>query len=264
MNKPLIFILLFLVSIIFANPVHASSLAKNDSLSSDSLACSFFTRAHVLAIKSNLLYDAFYMPNFGWAPSPDIELEFFPRNGRFSYIAALTFPYWKRWSKNKFFEIRDYRLEARYNFPHYSSPNTHYPFVGVLVNNNIYGIGFNKKKGWQGEGLGASITAGFVHRLGKDSRWRMEYVVGVGYYETRFDPYIYGNPISGIEDGDYYYDYTGEVVNFNRRNHRRRWFGPTQIGIKISYDLLFYKTRQKGVGFKRKEAVGSKGKEMER
>ena len=62
----------------------------------------------------------------------------------------------------------------------------------------------------------------------------------MGYYETRYDPYHAGDPYKG----KYYYDWEGDVEDFIRRNHRLRWFGPTGVGISVSYDLLYRPERR--------------------
>ena len=71
----------------------------------------------------------------------------------------------------------------------------------------------------------------------------MDMHVAVGGYTTRYDPYVYGNPITGAIDDEYYYDYTGKKDKFIKRNQRFNWFGPTEVGVTITYDLLFHKSR---------------------
>ena len=204
-------------------------------------------RKHLLALRTNLLYDVFYMPNFGWAPSPNIQLEYYPAKGRYTFDIGFTCPYYKRWDKHKFFQIRDYNFEVRRFF----KPADEWAvytglFLGLYVNNNIYGIGFDRDTGWEGEGFGGGVTLGYVMRLGhRHSRWRLEFTLGVGYYQTMYDPYVYGNPTTGNDDGLYYYDYSGKVKNFRERNHKFSWFGPTQGGIHLTYDLLYRKKIRK-------------------
>lgn len=204
-------------------------------------------RRHMLSIGSNILYDAFYMPQYGWAPMPNVDVELFPKTGNFSFRFQFLFPYYHRWSRHKFFQIRDYHLEVR----RYFDPgfyNTGW-YLGAYANANKYGIGLSATKGWEGEGAGAALKAGYVVRLGRNKRWRLDFHVAVGAYVTRYDPYVYGNPITGEFDGDYYYDWTGGSEAFRRRNHRLTWFGPAEAGVTISYDALFWRNSRPGVSF---------------
>lgn len=209
-------------------------------------------RRHALSVGTNLLYDAFYLPRYGWAPTVNLELEYYPRRGRWTWLAAFTFPYYHRWNSHKFYQIRDYHLELRRYF---KATDWHTGwFAAAYVNANKYGIGLSRTEGWQGEGAGGALKAGYVCRLGRVGRWRLEFTASVGGYVTLFDPYVYGNPVTGTEDGDYYYDYLGTAADFHRRNHRRVWIGPTELGIKLRCDLLFWRTQKKGVSLRRKEA----------
>ena len=211
-------------------------------------------RIHILALRSNLLYDIFYMPNFGWGPMWNIQAEYYPLAGHFTYNIGFTNPYYHRWSKRKFFQIRDYNFELRRYF-RAAKGDAEYlgAYLGAYVNNNTYGIGFGPDKGWEGEGLGGGISAGYVMNISHNRRWRLEFNIGFGIYTTTYDPYVYGNPVTGDIDGKYYYDFTGNVSKFKSRNHRFTWFGPTQIGISLTYDLLYRRIKQKGVSLKRFE-----------
>lgn len=209
-------------------------------------------RRHMLSLSTNLLYDAFYMPNYGWAPMVNVGVEFFPRSGKLSYRASFMFPYYHRWGRNKFFQIRDYRLEVR----RYFNPgllNTG-AYLAAGVNFAKYGIGLSATKGWQGEGAGVSVKGGYTLPL-CSGRWRLDFHAAVGAFVTRYDPYVYGNPVTGEKDGFYYYDYTGSAADFKRRNHRLVWLGPTEIGVTLSYDLLYYRIARRGASFLRKEAT---------
>lgn len=195
-------------------------------------------RRHMLALSTNLLYDAFYMPNYGFAPLLNAQLEYFPPRGRYTFLIGFTGPYYHRWNVNKFFQIRDYHLEVR----RYFKPGDRHlgGYLAAYANVNKYGIGLSATKGWQGEGFGGAIKAGYVLPLGK-KRWRLDLHAALGAYVTHYDPYIYGNPITKEINGQYYYDYTGKRQDFIRRNHRFMWFGPTEIGVSIAFDILYYK-----------------------
>ena len=214
-------------------------------------------RIHLLSLKSNLLYDAFWMPQFGMAPVLNIHAEYYPLNGHFTYSLGFQSGYYHKWSKYKFFQIRDYKLEARYYLHPAKDDNAQYlgTYVSAYLHADKFGFGFNVDKGWQGEGGGGGLSIGYVKNISKNHRWRLEGFAALGFFVCRYDPYVYGNPITGVDDGYYYYDYTGNVKSFKRRNHMFRNFIP-QAGINITYDLLYRKTKsngKKGISFKRLE-----------
>ena len=105
----------------------------------------------------------------------------------------------------------------------------------------MYGIGFGKTKGWEGEGGGGGLSAGWVWPLNRKGNLRLEVSASLGVLYTRFDPYVYGNPINGQEDGLYYYDYLGNTSEFRERNHQLFWVGPTNLGLHLTYDIIYRK-----------------------
>jgi len=206
-------------------------------------------RTKLLAVRTNLLYDAWYQPQYGWAPGINIQLEYYPREGHITYNAGFTFHNHKRWSDYKFFQTRDADIEARWYFkPQYVGP-----YAGIDLHASWYGIGFSKSKGWEGEGGGGGLVLGWSHYLTRNQRWRLDLNVGVGYFYTRYDPFQYGNSLTGEEDGYYYYNFKGDVESFHRRNHRFQWVGPTQAGVHLTYVLLYRRNHSRGASFRRTE-----------
>lgn len=205
-----------------------------------------YTRRHLLALRTNLLHDGFYMPQFGWAPSINAQLEYYPLGGHYTYNAAFTWSNHRHWSSQEFFQVRDAQLELRRYFR--GGGEFLGAYLGAYAQGSVYGIGLSKTKGWEGEGGGAGLAVGYVLPLNKRGNWRLEFMAALGAYLTRYDPYVYGNPVTGDEDGDYYYDYLGSATAFKKRNHQFLWFGPTNLGIQLTYDILYRKPRrmQKG------------------
>lgn len=205
-----------------------------------------YVRRHLLALRTNLLHDGFYMPQFGWAPSLNAQLEYYPLDGHYTYNAGFTWSNHRHWGSQEFFQIRDAQLELRRYF-HGGGDFTGL-YLGAYAQGSVYGIGLSKTKGWEGEGGGAGLSVGYVMPLCKKGNWRLELMAALGGYLTRHDPYVYGNPVTNVEDGDYYYDYLGSASAFRKRNHQFTWFGPTNFGIQITYDILYRKPRkiQKG------------------
>ena len=208
-------------------------------------------RRHILGIRTNLLYDFFYLPGHYWAPSPNVQLEYYPLTGHFTANLGFTGPYWHHWSRQQFWQIRDYVFEGRYYF--IGLGQFIGPYVSAYVHTNIYGIGLSKTKGWEGEGLGGGAILGYTMNISRNKRWRLEFSLGFGYYRTQYDPYVYGNPKSTVEDGLYYYDYLGKKENFKERNHVFSWIGPTNLGVHLTYDLLYRRIQKKGISFNRSE-----------
>lgn len=212
---------------------------------------SLLVRRHLLALRTNLLYDFMYAPQFGFAPGINVQLEYYPLDGHITYNAGFTFQNHRHWEDYQFWQTRDIDLEARlYLWGHGVFCG---PYAGIDAHVTWYGLGMSKTKGWEGEGYGASLTLGWVWNLSRNKRWRLEANVGVGYFRSKYDPYVYGNILSGEEDGLYYYDYSGALSQFKKRNHLLQWFGPTQAGLHLTYDILYRRIQKRGAGFRRTE-----------
>ena len=100
---------------------------------------------------------------------------------------------------------------------------------------------------------------GDLTQVNGDSIWSVlnmlntKYFIYPGAQTPVQNPYVYGNPKSTVEDGLYYYDYLGKKENFKERNHVFTWFGPTNLGVHLTYDLLYRRIQKKGVSFNRSE-----------
>lgn len=222
-------------------PVSADSLAKEpqpDTVAVPSVEPvviemerpdTVYVRRHLIAIRTNLLHDLLYVPQFGLAWGGNVQLEYYPLHGHYTMNAGFTFMSHRHWSKHKFFQMRDLQLELHRYFKGEGAFIG--PYVGVYAEGNKYGIGFSKTKGWEGEGGGGGLSVGYTCRLNRKGNWRLELSASLGLYYTRYDPYVYGNPLINEEDGLYYYDYLGNTSDFRERNHQLTWLGPTNAGI---------------------------------
>lgn len=246
--KRLVFGSMLLVLLLTVVPTAAQVRPVSDSpVSSDSVALRQDSVRHLplLSLRSNLLYDLFYMPNFGFAPMWNIALEYLPRRGHFTVGASFLSPFYQRWKKQKFFQIRNYELEGRFYFRRATEADYQGLYVGLAADVNKYIIGLGKDKGWQGEGWGAQATVGYVMPISRDHFWKLHFNIGLGYYQTHYDPYVYGVPefFGREDDGHYYYDTNLLPEQFKKRQHLYRWLGPTQVGISLSYDLRWRKDK---------------------
>ena len=223
-------------------------------------------RREVLAVKTNMLLYGVYMPSGydKWCPIPNVAVEFFPLRGHFTYGASIDFPWWRNYWGHKYFEVRNYQLEARYYFRsgdvRLREPGEGIAFRGWYVQGYahaaLFCICFDKDRGWKGEALGAGVGAGYVMPLGKKSHWRLEFSLQAGFLYGGYDPFQFENPVNpNYQDHLYYYKWTGKPADFRRRQYRFSWLGPTRVGITLGYDLLYLRWKKKGVSFKKWEKV---------
>jgi len=187
----------------------------------------------VLAISTNIPYDITYIPNYGLTSIPSFSVEYYPSNyGHWTFGADLEIPMWQHWDTHKFMQIQNLTLNTRYYF---KGGNYHGLYLLANVNAARYGIGWDAK-GWEGEGLGISVGAGYKLTIYK--RLFLDAGIAVGYFYSRYDPYEYGFDSTQR----YYYDYVGVPEDFVPRNHALNWFGPTRVWISIGFELFGRKT----------------------
>ena len=187
----------------------------------------------VLAISTNLPYDITFIPGYGLTSIPSFSLEYYPsKYGHWTVGADCEFPMWRHWESHRFMQIQNLTINTRFYF---KRGNYHGLYLLANVNAARYGIGWNSK-GWEGEGLGASIGIGYKLTIYK--RLFLDAGIAGGYFYSRFDPYEYGFDSTQR----YYYDYVGVPEEFVRRNHALNWFGPTRVWIAIGIELFSRKT----------------------
>ncbi len=220
-------------------------------------------RRELLSVKTNLLFDLAYMPGYGrFCPIPNVAVEYYPLHGHFTFGASVDFPWWQHYNTQKYFQVRNYQLEARYYLRSGSVGEHGYGngpafrgwYLQGYAHAGLYDICFDTDRGWEGEGLGAGLGVGYVMPLGKNGRWRLEAGAQFGYFWTKYDPYQWQCPVDGAGGGDkYYYKWTGKAEDFKERQYRFNWIGPTRIGITLTYDLIYRKRSTKSVSFNRWE-----------
>ena len=220
-------------------------------------------RRELLSVKTNLLFYGVYVP-FGYnryCPIPNVAIEYYPMHGHFTLGASLDFPWWVDYSKHKFFEVRNLQIEGRYYFRSgdisKNPPGKGAAFKGFYVQAyghvGIFEIGLHVDKGYKGEGFGGGIGAGYVMPISKKGHWRLEFAAQFGYLYVMHDPFQYEYRGIELHDGLYYYDWVRPASEFKKRQYRYTYFGPTRVGVTLTYDLLYRtnaKTKQK-LSFKR-------------
>ena len=192
-----------------------------------------------------------------WCPIPNIAVEYYPLRGHFTYGASFDCPWWQSYDAHKYFQIRNYQVEARYYFrkgdielrPEGKGAAFKGFYLQAYGHVGVFGICLDSQRGWEGEALGGGIGAGYVLPLSKKGHWRLEFQLQAGVLFGGYDPYQFENPVNpAYRDHLYYYDWTGSPSLFKKRQHRFSWIGPTRIGITLSYDLLYRKARKKTDG----------------
>ena len=239
---------------------------KPDSLSDVKQPVS---RREFLSVKTNLLFYGVYMPSGydRWCPIPNVAVEYYPKKGHFTFGGSFDFPWWQDYAAHKYFQIRNYQLEARYYLrrgdlasnPPGEGPAFRGLYLQGYAHGGLFGICFDANRGWVGEGFGAGVGVGYVMGLSRKGHWRLEFGLQVGFFRCKYDPYQYENPIDPtFHDDLYYYKWTQDPSLFKKRQYRYTWFGPTRVGITLSYDLLYRRIQKRGVSFKSYEVYEAK------
>lgn len=203
-------------------------------------------RREMLSIKTNLILDLAYVHKYGMAWILNAQVEYYPKHGHITPVLSFDGPWWQnRAAEHKYFQVRNYQAEARWYF---RKEDARYDgwYAGIYGHGMLFGVGFNGGEGYQGEGWGVGLSGGYVLPLIKKYKHlKLEFGIQVGYFRTKYDPYVYGCPVEQVEDGLYYYNWTGKKDDFVPRQWLWQWFGPTRVGITITYDLLYRKHSDK-------------------
>jgi len=202
-------------------------------------------RRELLSVKTNLLFDFAYVPGYNrWCPIPNIAVEYYPRRGHFTYGASIDFPWWKDYWAHKYFEVRNYQLETRYYLKTHQSPAFSGFYLQGYAHAGIFCLCFNADKGWIGEAVGAGVGLGYVLPISRNGHWRLEFGAQFGIMLAKYDPFQFEyRGKFDLQDHLYYYDWTRPAHEFKQRQYRYTWFGPTRIGITLTYDLLYRRAK---------------------
>lgn len=219
-------------------------------------------RREMLSIKTNLLLDFAYVPGYDrWCPIPNVAIEYYPLHGHFTYGASLDFPWWQHYWEHKYFQIRNYQLEARYYLKPTTPLEAYEPYkadkasrqlpafwgwyLQGYVHAGLFSLCFDESRGWEGEGIGAGVGVGYVLPISRNGHWRLEFGLQAGFFRCKYDPYQYECPVDPNEqDHLYYYKWTHDANLFKKRQYRYNWIGPTRIGVTLTYDLLYWNKRK--------------------
>lgn len=180
-------------------------------------------RRVILALKTNLLYDAVTALNF------EVEV---PIGNHWSLMVEDVFPWWEK--DNKYcFQLWTMGMEGRYWF----SNNKHYSqklsghFMGAYTMSGKYDLQWKRDLSYQGEFWSAGATYGYAFPIGK--RFKLELSASLGFMSIAYRHYIPSN------------DY-GMLFKDLEKQGRISYFGPTKL--KASLVLPLYLSYQKKGG----------------
>jgi hypothetical protein len=178
----------------------------------------------LFAIKTNLLFDV--------ATALNAEIEI-PIGNRWSALGEVIFPWWLWEKRQNCFQLFSVNLEGRYWFGDRSDrPALTGWFAGFYAGGGYYDLEWDKK-GYQGEFyIAAGLSGGYAHTLGKNSNFRMEYSIGLGYLNTQYRKY---NAVYGIDD-------QWHLIRQHSGNYT--WVGPTRLKVSLVW-MLNYKSYKK-------------------
>lgn len=172
----------------------------------------------LMSIKSNVLEDAMLLANIGF------EFRITPRIS-FDVLGHYSpYNYFKGDRKIRVFAIQP---EVRYWWGE-SLVKGH--FIGLHVPVAGFNVQMNDKYRYQDPNhaiWGLGVSYGYALPLGKRDRWGVEFTIGVGYMDVKYDVY------EGRHNGKYL------------RTEQRDYWGITRLGIDFSYRINLKKRDKK-------------------
>lgn len=177
----------------------------------------------ILAVKTNMASDLLATPN--------IQAELYTHLWGLSFEFDYTFPWWCKDDKCFYYQI----LNGTAGIRKYLNNQYTGHWIGIYANSAVYDVCFwNKDKGWQGEALGAGIGYGYVFQSKRYPRLKFESYIRLGWFNSKFDTYYMSQPWNE----KYYYDWSGRASEFVPRRFNMNYFGPTEIGFSLIFDLI--------------------------
>lgn len=169
------------------------------------------TKPYCFAVRTNLLYDAFLVPNLGleWRVNRHVGVQV---NYGGSYWGDSHGKVQKIWLLNP--EVRWYLLDAK-RF-----------YVGAAANfgeYNIYkgmiGSMFPDNKGYQGKLWNAGLTVGYQLYLNRS--FSLDFNLGLGYTKFEYDSFTV----------------TNETRVYLEKDKSKNFWGPTQAGVSLVWTI---------------------------
>lgn len=185
----------------------------------------------ILNLKTNALYNI--------ALTPNLTLEFLPKNGHITLAAEWMWANWRNDNRNKTWVLQNILLEGRYYLKGNAAYTGHH--FDIYANAGKYDVQFDGTHGYQsldfGKTWGAGIGWGYVKRIGT-SNWKWEVNAAIGYLQSPYDSYHAAE--SWAQPDKWYYDYHGDPTLFRALGKKLNYFGLTRLGFSISYDIPWF------------------------
>lgn len=169
---------------------------------------------HRLAVKTNLLYDAFLMPSVG------IEYHL---ADRWSVALEGDVAWWRNTPAHKYYQIATISPEVRYWFKTRRRWHGHY--AGIFAGGSWYDLE-NGGPGYRGEIRMAGVSYGYMFPVSRSLSF--EAGIGIGFLHTEYEEY---NPYEGH--------------NVYRQTSRTDYFGPVKLAFAFVW-RLWNETGKKG------------------
>ncbi|WP_291528900.1 DUF3575 domain-containing protein [Bacteroides sp. UBA939] len=160
--------------------------------------------------------------------SPNIGFEYTLTRQITVNAEAIWMPYMFKKSEEVFRALQS-TVELRY----YINPHNFYTndswdgfYVGPYAMYGNFNIGFltnndplqsYRRMGW---GVSGGVSGGYKYAF--NSRWGLDFNLGLGYAHLQYDKYYLG----------------GDYANFPlERKKTKTWIGPTKVGISVTYNI---------------------------
>ncbi|MBR5924191.1 MAG: DUF3575 domain-containing protein, partial [Bacteroidales bacterium] len=164
-------------SVIVETPLQSDTLRRFREVP-DNQQVKLHVRESVLGISTNIPYDITWIPGYGLTSVPSFSLEYYPANhGRWTFGLDVEWPMWQHWESHRFMQINNITVWGRRYFKPWDEVYAG-PYMFGSANVVRSGIGYDKK-GWEGEGAGASVGIGYKHYFGR-SRLYFDTGIAVG------------------------------------------------------------------------------------
>ena len=168
-------------------------------------------KPYCLAVRTNVLYDAFLLPTLGveWRVNRDLGIKL---DGSLSWWGGETGKVQKMWVLNP--EVRWYLLRDKRFYVgaagSYGQYNVYkYPIGSIL----------SKDTGYQGDLWGAGVTGGFQLHLSRSCS--VDFNLGLGYTCSEYDSFTMIDKVRVYKD----------------RDRTKNFWGPTQAGISLVWTI---------------------------
>lgn len=166
---------------------------------------------YCVAIRTNLLYDAFLLPTLGveWRINRNVGIKV---DGSRSWWGDSHGKVQKIWLVSP--EVRWYLLDAK-RFYVGASGN----FGEYNIYKGVVGSLFSSDTGYQGKLWGVGVTTGYQLRL--SNTFSMDFNIGLGYTRSEYDSF----------------NMAGDTRVYKEKDKTKNFWGPTQAGVSLVWRI---------------------------